>query len=518
MKGKTFLLCLLALGLYAPEGFGAASGSTISLGGVSATLGGTGGKEEMALALKILLGLTVLSLAPALLVSMTSFVRIIIVLSMLRHALGMQETPPNTVLISLALFLTLFTMTPVFDQMGARAFGPFMGGKLSAERAFEEGMKPMREFMVRQTREQDFSLMVELSKKPMPETVEGISNTQLYLASESGSIYRSDDVMVSWIKEDLESRPEVRLFVADFSEADFLAHAYGSTSAQYKDALRRTDEAAADRRLSQLATDANPVVADLDALKPTARSGRLSRLVREPSRKDHRAQRVRRPSARVAHLGAHLQPAEHVPGRKSVPDAVGDHHDFDLVRAGERRSHFRRTPDHRGVAEHREVVAMVRGTSGFDDRHVARLARRIREAGLLVLRERVLHGLRNDLLRDRREVELMTPAARRFGREPGICEDGMRRARGVLTGADDSALLDVARDAVDAVATGCDGRRLFGIAGRRVATATEREGLHRVRALKNGVFPRLAMERRAPLCRDVRVALHALLAPQFRTK
>src|SRR5258706_12326138 len=111
MKGKTFLLCLLALGLYAPEGFGAASGSTISLGGVSATLGGTGVKEEMALALKILLGLTVLGLAPALLVSMTSFVRIIIVLAMLRHAWGMQEALPNTAVISLAPFLPPLTMT-----------------------------------------------------------------------------------------------------------------------------------------------------------------------------------------------------------------------------------------------------------------------------------------------------------------------------------------------------------------------------------------------------------------------
>ena len=198
MKGKTLFkslaaLCLLALGLYAPEGFSAAGGQSISLGGVSATLGGTGSKEEMALALKILLGLTVLSLAPALLVSMTSFVRIIIVLSMLRHALGMQETPPNTVLISLALFLTLFTMTPVLDQMNARSFGPFMSGKLSAERALEEGMKPMREFMVRQTREQDFSLMVQLSKKPMPETVDGISNTQLipaFMLSELRSAFQ----------------------------------------------------------------------------------------------------------------------------------------------------------------------------------------------------------------------------------------------------------------------------------------------------------------------------------------
>jgi len=191
LLGPAAALLLLALGLYAPEGLAANAG--ISVGGVSATLGGAGGKDEMALALKIVLGLTVLSLAPALLVSMTSFVRIIIVLSMLRHAVGMQETPPNTVMISLALFLTLFTMTPVLDQMSTRAFGPFMSGKLTAERAFDEGAKPLRDFMIRQTREQDVYLMLELSKKAMPETADGIGNAQLipaFMLSELRSAFQ----------------------------------------------------------------------------------------------------------------------------------------------------------------------------------------------------------------------------------------------------------------------------------------------------------------------------------------
>src|SRR5882672_11351755 len=179
MKGKTFLLCLLALGLYAPEGFGAASGSTISLGGVSATLGGAGGKEEMALALKILVGLTVLSLAPALLVSMTSFVRIIIVLAMLRHALGMQETPPNSVLVSLALFLTLFTMQPVLSQIETQAFQPYLKGAIGFERAAEMGLQPVREFMIRQTREQDLMLMLEVSKTEPPQDADEVRTVQL---------------------------------------------------------------------------------------------------------------------------------------------------------------------------------------------------------------------------------------------------------------------------------------------------------------------------------------------------
>jgi flagellar biosynthetic protein FliP len=164
---------------------------TVTLGGVSATF--SGGREEVALALRILVGLTVLSLVPALLVSLTSFVRIVIVLSMLRHAFGMQDTPPNTVLISLALFLTLFTMAPVMEQVNSRALAPYLSGALDAERALDEGMRPVRDFMVRQTREQDFALMVELARKPMPDSVDGVGNTQLipaFMLSELRSAFQ----------------------------------------------------------------------------------------------------------------------------------------------------------------------------------------------------------------------------------------------------------------------------------------------------------------------------------------
>jgi flagellar biosynthesis protein FliP len=186
-------LCVAAAVLYAAAGSAATGGGTISLGGVNAVLSGAGGREEVALAVRIVIGLTVLSLAPALLMSMTSFIRIVIVLSMLRHALGMQETPPNTVLISLALFLTLFTMAPVFEQVNAQSFTPFMNGKLSSERALDEGMKPLRGFMIRQTREQDFSLMVELSRKDMPQSAEEIGNAQLipaFMLSELRSAFQ----------------------------------------------------------------------------------------------------------------------------------------------------------------------------------------------------------------------------------------------------------------------------------------------------------------------------------------
>jgi flagellar biosynthesis protein FliP len=134
---------------------------------------------DTAQALRVVLGLTVLAILPALLVCLTSFLRIIIVLSMLRHAIGMTETPPNTVLIGLALFLTLFTMSPVLQKVNVEAFQPFMAGKLSMEQGYEKGVNPLRDFMVRQTREQDLALMVELSKAPQPKSMVDISNIQL---------------------------------------------------------------------------------------------------------------------------------------------------------------------------------------------------------------------------------------------------------------------------------------------------------------------------------------------------
>ncbi len=134
---------------------------------------------ETAQALRIVIGLTLLAVLPALLVCLTSFLRIIIVLSMLRHAIGMNETPPNTVLIGLALFLTLFTMAPVLQQVNEQALQPFLQGSANMEQGYTKGMAPLRDFMVRQTREQDLALMVELSKAPAPKTMDDIGNVQL---------------------------------------------------------------------------------------------------------------------------------------------------------------------------------------------------------------------------------------------------------------------------------------------------------------------------------------------------
>lgn len=160
-----------------------ATGLLIGLGGAAHAQQAMGSMalspSETSQALRIVIGLTLLALVPAVLVCMTSFLRIIIVLSMLRHAMGMTETPPNTVLIGLALFLTLFTMSPVLERINQDAFQPFMSGKVGLETVYEKGMTPLREFMVRQTREQDLAVMVELSGAPQPNSIRDIGNLQL---------------------------------------------------------------------------------------------------------------------------------------------------------------------------------------------------------------------------------------------------------------------------------------------------------------------------------------------------
>ena len=152
----------------------------MTLPGVDITFGGkSSDTQQIATALKILLGLTVLSLAPALLIVMTSFTRIIVVLAILRHAFGMQQTPPNTVLISLALFLTLFNMAPVFKEINQNAFQPYLNGNMATQSAFDNSMKPMREFMIKQTREKDLALMIELAKEEMPTSIDDVSSLML---------------------------------------------------------------------------------------------------------------------------------------------------------------------------------------------------------------------------------------------------------------------------------------------------------------------------------------------------
>jgi flagellar biosynthetic protein FliP len=122
-----------------------------------------GGGQNYTLSLQTLLLLTSLSFLPALLLMMTGFTRIIIVLSLLRQALGTPTSPPNQVLIGLSLFLTLFVMSPVLERINADAYQPFSENKIGLTTALEKGSVPLREFMLKQTREGDLSLFTRLS-------------------------------------------------------------------------------------------------------------------------------------------------------------------------------------------------------------------------------------------------------------------------------------------------------------------------------------------------------------------
>ncbi|HEX9933336.1 MAG TPA: flagellar type III secretion system pore protein FliP [Allosphingosinicella sp.] len=123
--------------------------------------------------------LTVLAVIPAVLVSMTSFIRIVIVLAMVRHAFGMPETPPNAVLVSLALFLTAFTMSPALTSLNEQALQPLLAGRIDAEQAMERGSAPLRDFMLAQTRDADIEAIYAISDTPVPDRPEEVEILKL---------------------------------------------------------------------------------------------------------------------------------------------------------------------------------------------------------------------------------------------------------------------------------------------------------------------------------------------------
>ena len=123
--------------------------------------------------------LSLLSLAPGILIMLSSFTRIVIVLSMLRSALGLQQTPPNTVIMSLALFLTLFTMMPVAKTIYEQAYEPYQAKQINGDIALQKAAQPLSEFMLKQTREKDLQLIWQLAKEPVPSQPKDIKFYQL---------------------------------------------------------------------------------------------------------------------------------------------------------------------------------------------------------------------------------------------------------------------------------------------------------------------------------------------------
>lgn len=147
--------------------------------------------DGMSTSIKIILLLTVLSLAPSILIMMTSFTRIIIVLSFTRSAMGTQQQPPNQVLIGLALFLTFFIMKPVISEINTVAYQPLINGEITGEEAFERGKGPLRDFMLKNTYSEDVNLFIELSGDEAPEEYDDLPMTTVIPAFITSELKRA---------------------------------------------------------------------------------------------------------------------------------------------------------------------------------------------------------------------------------------------------------------------------------------------------------------------------------------
>jgi flagellar biosynthetic protein FliP len=126
------------------------------------------GPKDVALSLQILFLLSILTLAPSIIIMTTAFTRVVIVLDFVKRALSLQQMPPNQVIVGLSLFLTFFIMAPTFTEMNEKALQPYLNGRISNQQFFDRGMAPLRDFMFRQTREKDIALFVKLSKIEQP--------------------------------------------------------------------------------------------------------------------------------------------------------------------------------------------------------------------------------------------------------------------------------------------------------------------------------------------------------------
>jgi flagellar biosynthetic protein FliP len=177
-----FIGVLLGIGLsaafLAPEISLAAAPQT-ALPFISIGMDQTQEPGKMAVVLQIFLLMTILSLAPAILIMLTSFTRIVIVLSLLRRALGTMQMPPNQVIIGLALFLTFFIMTPVWHQINQKALQPYLDNQINQQEALQNAVEPLRKFMFKQTREKDLALFVDIAKVERPKDVTDIPTSVL---------------------------------------------------------------------------------------------------------------------------------------------------------------------------------------------------------------------------------------------------------------------------------------------------------------------------------------------------
>lgn len=172
-KFYAVLLLLFAVGIIWPEH----AFATDIIPGI--TLGDSSDPGEVSNTVSIILLITILSIAPAILILMTSFTRIVIVLGFVRTALATQQMPPNQVLIGLALFLSLFIMAPTLGQVNEVAVQPYLNGEINQTEALSEAAKPIKKFMLKQTREKDLALFMEYSQADKLESIDDVPLTAL---------------------------------------------------------------------------------------------------------------------------------------------------------------------------------------------------------------------------------------------------------------------------------------------------------------------------------------------------
>lgn len=156
-------VCIFASTVYAQS-----STTRMPIPKIGLDIGEAKGPKEVALSLQILFLLTILSLAPAIAMTMTSFTRVVIVLDFVRRALSLQQMPPTQVIVGLAIFLTGFIMAPTLTKINDQALQPYFKGKINNEQFFDKSMDPLREFMFKNTRKKDIALFVDLAKIPKP--------------------------------------------------------------------------------------------------------------------------------------------------------------------------------------------------------------------------------------------------------------------------------------------------------------------------------------------------------------
>ncbi|GAW68553.1 flagellar biosynthesis protein FliP [Geoanaerobacter pelophilus] len=177
------LLLVVAILLLA----GTALAEPLALPTVSVGMGKVSKPADVSVVLQIFFLMTVISLAPSLLMMTTSFTRIVVVLSFLRSALGTQQAPSNQIVIGLSLFLTFFIMAPVWEQVNSQALQPYRAQQITQEEALKRGIAPVRKFMLSQVREKDLALFINLSKLPRPRSADEIPTLTLipaYMVSE----------------------------------------------------------------------------------------------------------------------------------------------------------------------------------------------------------------------------------------------------------------------------------------------------------------------------------------------